>query len=86
VINVDKNEYGPHHIFETVKIGDRGQIVIPKDVREMLSIVPGDTLIIMGDATKGIGIFKAERMRTMAQGMLDGLKKIEDATKKKEKK
>ena len=32
------------HIFGTAKVGDRGQIVIPKDARELYGIRPGDTL------------------------------------------
>ena len=35
------------HIFGTAKVGDRGQIVIPKDARELYGIHPGDTLLIL---------------------------------------
>ena len=35
------------HIFGTAKVGDRGQIVIPKDARELYGIRPGDTLLIL---------------------------------------
>ena len=36
------------HVFGTVKVGERGQIVIPKEARELFGIRPGDTLLIKG--------------------------------------
>lgn len=40
----------------TVKVGEKGQIVIPKEAREIFDIHPGDTLIILGDKKQGIAI------------------------------
>lgn len=40
----------------TVKIGEKGQFVIPKEARELFDIEPGDTLLILGDEKKGIAI------------------------------
>lgn len=40
----------------TVKVGEKGQFVIPKEAREIFDIHPGDTLIILGDEKKGIAI------------------------------
>ena len=37
------------YIFGVVKVGDRGQIVIPKDARELYGIKAGDSLLILGD-------------------------------------
>lgn len=36
----------------TVKVGEKGQIVIPKDAREMFEIHPGDTLMLLADDKK----------------------------------
>ncbi|MDO8842693.1 MAG: AbrB/MazE/SpoVT family DNA-binding domain-containing protein [Methanocalculus sp.] len=58
------------HIFGTVKVGDRGQIVIPKDARELFDIKPGDTLMVLGDEDRGIAIVKADKFRKMALSML----------------
>lgn len=40
----------------TVKIGEKGQVVIPKEVRDMFSIKAGDTLLLLADVEKGIAI------------------------------
>lgn len=53
-----KNPPKGKHIFGTVKVGERGQIVIPKEAREIFDIKPGDTLLILGDEAQGIAIVK----------------------------
>lgn len=40
----------------TVKVGERGQFVIPKEAREVFHIQPGDTLILLGDEEQGLAI------------------------------
>ena len=40
----------------TVKIGERGQFVIPKEAREMLGVKPGDTILVLGDVDRGVAI------------------------------
>ena len=40
----------------TVKVGEKGQFVIPKEARELFDIHPGDTLILLGDTERGIAI------------------------------
>ena len=47
------------YIFGVVKVGDRGQIVIPKDAREVYGIKAGDSLLVLGD-TKGMAVIKTE--------------------------
>lgn len=46
----------------TVKIGEKGQFVIPKEAREMFGIKPGDTIIVLGDVERGLAIPPAEMM------------------------
>lgn len=40
----------------TVKVGEKGQFVIPKEARDIFDIHPGDTLIVLGDVDRGIAI------------------------------
>lgn len=40
----------------TVKVGEKGQFVIPKEARDIFDIKPGDTLILLGDEQRGIAI------------------------------
>lgn len=49
-------KFPPERCLCTVKIGDKGQIVIPKQMREMFGIVPGDNLLLLADAERGIAI------------------------------
>lgn len=61
------------HIFGTVKVGERGQIVIPKEAREIFDINAGDTLLVLGDEEQGIAIVKADVMKELAVKILKGL-------------
>lgn len=47
------------YIFGVVKVGERGQIVIPKEAREIYGIKAGDSLLVLGDK-KGMAILKTE--------------------------
>lgn len=40
----------------TVKIGEKGQFVIPKEARDMFDLHPGDTILVLGDIERGIAI------------------------------
>ena len=53
-------------VFGTAKVGDRGQLVIPKEARELFSIKPGDTLLILGEENKGIIISRPELLANLA--------------------
>ena len=48
---------GPEGKFmATVKVGSKGQIVIPKEVREMFGIESGDSLVLLADVQRGIAL------------------------------
>ncbi len=54
----------------TAKVGEKGQIVIPKEAREVFNIKPGDTLILLGDELQGIAILKQEMLVKFAETIL----------------
>ena len=44
-----------------VKIGEKGQFVIPKQARELFDLQPGDEILVLGDQEKGIAILPKEK-------------------------
>ena len=79
MINYDKREnmglnIAPKgkHIFGMVKVGDKGQIVIPAKARKIFDINPGDNLIVFGDEGQGIAIIKEKGLLDL----LNGAKKV----------
>jgi len=66
------------YIFGTVKVGKRGQIVIPKAAREVFDIKPGDTLLLLGDEAQGIAIVKNELFVEFAKGILKAQERLEE--------
>ena len=62
------------YIFGVVKVGDKGQIVIPRDARKIYDIKPGDALMLMGDQ-KGIAMLKTEIFQNIIDQAMEGLTK-----------
>lgn len=59
----------------TVKIGDKGQIVIPKEARDIFNYKPGDNLILFGDIKRGIAIAKHDDYLNFVQQIIDSKNK-----------
>ena len=64
-------------VFGTARVGDRGQIVIPKEARELFHIHPGDTLLILGDEDTGLIVTRPEVLSDIADQILDTVRKEE---------
>jgi AbrB family looped-hinge helix DNA binding protein len=62
------------YIFGVVKVGDKGQIVIPKDARNLYGIKPGDALIVLGDE-RGMAMLKTEIFQDVIDQAMEGLTK-----------
>ena len=69
---------GAKRVIGTAKVGDRGQIVIPKEARELFGIQPGDTLLILGDEDTGLIVSKPEVLDDLANQILDAINKEEE--------
>ena len=46
-----------------VKIGEKGQFVIPKQARELFNFNPGDEILVFGDKEKGIAILPKDKQK-----------------------
>ncbi|HUM85150.1 MAG TPA: helix-turn-helix transcriptional regulator [Lachnospiraceae bacterium] len=55
------------HIFGLVKVGDKGQIVIPAKARKIFRIFPGDEFIMLGDEMSGLALIKSEDFLKFAE-------------------
>ena len=62
------------YIFGVVKVGDKGQIVIPRDARNKYSIKPGDALLMVGDQ-RGMALVKTEIFQSAVNQVMEGLSK-----------
>ena len=71
----DKHIYahpGGRHIFGTVKVGTKGQIVIPKEAREYYGIEEVDTLLVLGDES-GIIVTTPDVIKDVANNIFKGM-------------
>ena len=68
------------HYMSSVKIGPKGQIVIPKEAREMFGIEPGDTLVLLADKKRGIALQTVEKLNPLLRQVFAGLPEDEEET------
>lgn len=64
---MNKNKY-----VGICKVGEKGQIVIPKEIRNMFDINTGDSVIVLCDKEKGIAIIKADMIENLTDKVLGG--------------
>jgi AbrB family looped-hinge helix DNA binding protein len=60
----------PGKLAGTAKVGEKGQIVIPKDMRDMFDIKPGDTLLLLADVQQGIAVLRNDVFTQLADSIL----------------
>lgn len=60
------------YLFGICKVGEKGQIVIPKEARTVFDIKTGDNLIMLGDVKKGLAIVKADVFSALADDIISG--------------
>ena len=59
------------YFMSSVKIGPKGQIVIPKEARQIFGVQQGDTLLILGDEENGMIVTKPDVLNNLAAKILD---------------
>ena len=70
-------KYKQQRVIGTAKVGDRGQIVIPKEAREFFGIEPGDTLLILGKHETGLIVTKPETLHNLANQIFNSIENEE---------
>ena len=65
-VKTDKNKY-----VGICKVGEKGQIVIPKEIRNMFDIKTGDTVILLCDKEKGIALVKSDFIEDLTDKVLN---------------
>ena len=59
-------------LMSSVTVGPKGQIVIPKEMRDMFDIKPGDKLLVMADSSRGIAVQRQDVMNRIADAIFSG--------------
>lgn len=54
-----------------VKIGEKGQFVIPKEARDMFDLQPGSTILVLGDTQRGLAILPREKQSEFIARIFD---------------
>lgn len=64
------------HIFGTVKVNERGQIVIPKRARELFDIKKDDAIVVLGDEAEGLALMKADFFEKRMNMVWDNMRNV----------
>ena len=67
-MNVNEGKY-----VWMVKIGEKGQFVIPKQARELFDLQPGDEILVLGDKERGIAIPPKEKQQDVVKLLLNDI-------------
>ena len=59
------------HYMASVKLGPKGQIVIPKEARAMFGLEPGDQLVLLADRKKGIALQTTDKLNPMMRRVFE---------------
>ena len=65
-----KKDYERYYMA-SVRLGPKGQIVIPKDAREMFGLEPGDQLVLLADRKKGIALQTTDKLNPMMRRVFE---------------
>lgn len=72
----EKGLFGGGKCYGTTSVGERGQVVIPKEAREELNLKQGDKLVVFGRGRKALAMIKAEQLTEHIDHMIENLEKL----------
>lgn len=61
-----------------LKIGEKGQFVIPKEARELFDLQPGDEILVLGDVNRGIAIMPKAKQREYMEKIFSEVEEAEN--------
>ena len=64
------------HMFGTVKVGERGQVVIPKEARDLFGIRTGDKLVVLGEDGRGLAFCKEEEFMAGVEAFIAAARRV----------
>ena len=67
-VNINEGKYA-----WMIKIGEKGQFVIPKEARELFGLQPGDEILVLGDSEKGIAIPPKAKQQGVIKQIFSGI-------------
>lgn len=67
------------YFMSSVRLGPKGQIVIPKEARAMFGLEPGDTVVLLADKKKGIALQTTDKLNPLLRKAFDALPEDEGA-------
>ena len=73
---VRMGKQGERFFLKDVHVGKRGQIVIPKDIRDLFAIKAGDHLVLVGRGARGLAIMRADQIEKFAKTIMNDVKRI----------
>lgn len=68
-----KEKKNDRYFMASVKLGPKGQIVIPKEVREMFDVAPGDTMVLLADRKKGVALQTVDKLNPMLRSTFNSI-------------
>ncbi len=74
-----KMKNGGRYFMASVRIGPKGQIVIPKEARELFGLEPGDALVLLADRKRGIALQTVDTLEPVVRKIFDTLPEREEA-------
>ena len=75
-----KNRFPEGRFLTMVKVGPKGQIVIPAEAREMFGIAPGDSLLLLADREQGIALPPPEQTELIIEAISQRLARGSDGS------
>lgn len=80
-MQTENNQYNKKRFYGTATLGEKGQVVIPRDARENMNLEKGDRLLVFGIGEDMVTLVKLSQIEKIASRLSEKLKMIDDIVK-----